>query len=464
MIYLRFQTILSIGLIVSTSAEINLDQVINYLSSKNLPKAQIAFHNCIAKFNVKGLEQTNYEEINTFLCKLRDNIISREMDPNEMSQKLVEYLKLDKSIITKHFDKCCTDFHSRLFTLENLGKSDNLETFAQQIYTRFDGAYKILQDCVDTYSLSGYYTQPINRYETHRERDKKHKFCIRTAEFTIKFITSDYTLNEVASALAKNIFSILEKPFEKYCFAVYYTYLVLDDSVLTGLIQSASAEINLDRVINYLSTTNLPKAQDAFHNCIANLNIKRLEKMNYEEINKILYKLRDDLISRKIEPNEMSQKLVEFLKLDKSIITKKFNECCTIFHSRLFAVEKPQISDNLETFKELLKVRFYGAYKILQDCIDMYSLVELDKSEINFYETTKSNSKQYNSQKSTINIMMNINSVDYTVDRVIDQLKFSYFGDVEKPFAMYCCAVHYTYLVSDDSNLKQSLGTSDRSQ
>ncbi|XP_050547540.1 uncharacterized protein LOC126909160, partial [Daktulosphaira vitifoliae] len=157
MIYLRFQTILSIGLIVSTSAEINLDQVINYLSSKNLPKAQVAFHNCIAKLNVKGLEQTNYEEINTFLCKLRDNIISREMDPNEMSQKLVEYLKLDKSIITKNFDNCCTDFHSRLFSLENLGKNENLKKNKNLLNLRYNQAYKILRDCANTYSLDARY-------------------------------------------------------------------------------------------------------------------------------------------------------------------------------------------------------------------------------------------------------------------------------------------------------------------
>ncbi|XP_050537974.1 uncharacterized protein LOC126903656 isoform X3 [Daktulosphaira vitifoliae] len=148
-----------------------------------------------------------------------------------------------------------------------------------------------------------------------------------------------------------------------------------------GLILSTSADIKIDQVINYLSSKNLPQAQNAFHNCIANLNINGFEQMNYEEFNQFLCSLGDDIISREIHPKEMSQIIIEFFKLDKSIITENF-EYCIIFHSSLFAVEYPKITGDLKTYKKRLNLRFYRAYKILRDCIKMYSLDGHDTSEM----------------------------------------------------------------------------------
>ncbi|XP_050543831.1 uncharacterized protein LOC126906927 isoform X2 [Daktulosphaira vitifoliae] len=125
----------------------------------------------------------------------------------------------------------------------------------------------------------------------------------------IKIISGKIPLDGVVRGIKFFIFGSVEIPFAEYCCAAFYTYLVLDDSMFSGLILPTSAGIKLNKVINYLSSKNLSHGQNAFHNCIANLNINGFEQMNYEEFNQSLSRLGDDIISREIQPKEMSPKI-----------------------------------------------------------------------------------------------------------------------------------------------------------
>ncbi|XP_050547643.1 uncharacterized protein LOC126909261 isoform X2 [Daktulosphaira vitifoliae] len=279
--YLRFQIILSFGLLLSTSADIKIDQVINYLSSKNLPQAQNAFHNCIANLNINGFEQMNYDEFNQFLSRLGDDIISREIQPKEMSQKIIEFLKLDKSIITEKFEDCCKIFHSSLFAVEYPEITGHLKTFRKRLNLRFYRAYKILRTCINMYSLDGHDTSEMNVHEGELKEDERNDVRKCIIGDIIKMISGKIPLDGVVRGVKFFIFGSDEIPFAEYCCAAFYTYLVLDDSMFSGLILSTSAGIKLNKVINYLSSKNLPQAQNAFHNCIANLNINGFEQMNY---------------------------------------------------------------------------------------------------------------------------------------------------------------------------------------
>ncbi|XP_050547323.1 uncharacterized protein LOC126909006 [Daktulosphaira vitifoliae] len=229
-----------------------------------------------------------------------------------------------------------------------------------------------------------------------------------------------------------------------------------------GLIFSSSALINLAQVSNFLSSNNLPQAQNAFHNCIANLKINGFEQRNYDEINQYLSRLRDDIISRKIKLEIMSEKIAEFLNLDISNIEEKFEECCTIFHETLFRVENVMLkeSDNLEIFRRKLTMRFNPAYEILQECIKKYSLVGNDTTDLDCYSKDPSGE---NFHDFTIRHIFDIVSGEDKPDFCISYFKNYIFND-NVPFSRYCCAVYYTYLVLDDSTLNQDLGTSDRTQ
>ncbi|XP_050547325.1 uncharacterized protein LOC126909009, partial [Daktulosphaira vitifoliae] len=118
MMYLRFQIILSFGLIYPALAVITFDQVISYLSSTNLPHAQVKFQNCMSNLNINDFEQINNDEINTFLNTLSDNIISRRIYPEEMSQEFIEFFKLDKFIIKDKLNECFKIFQSNLFAIK----------------------------------------------------------------------------------------------------------------------------------------------------------------------------------------------------------------------------------------------------------------------------------------------------------------------------------------------------------
>ncbi|XP_050546863.1 uncharacterized protein LOC126908644 [Daktulosphaira vitifoliae] len=232
-----------------------------------------------------------------------------------------------------------------------------------------------------------------------------------------------------------------------------------------GLILSTSAEINHDQVINYLSSTNLPQAQNAFHNCIANLNIKSLEKMDYNRINQFLKRMSDEIISCNIYPEKMSEKIIEFLKLDISNIEKKFEECCTIFHSSLFAVEKPKfdIKDDLKTYKNLLESRFYQANKILDRCLSKYGTGRNNDGHNKYTETSilEVRAKLLDCTFRNIDeiIFYNLSPVNG-----VRRIKAFYLGSKKYAFAEYCVAVYYTYLIFNDSTFHQNLGTSDRTQ
>ncbi|XP_050546970.1 uncharacterized protein LOC126908704 isoform X2 [Daktulosphaira vitifoliae] len=133
------------------------------------------------------------------------------------------------------------------------------------------------------YSLDGHDTSEMNVYEGDLNEDDRNDVRKCIVGDIIKIISGKIPLDGVVRGIKFFIFGSDEIPFAEYCCAAFYTYLVLDDSMFSGLILSTSAGVKLNKVINYLSSKNLPQAQNAFHNCIANLNINGFEQMNYVE-------------------------------------------------------------------------------------------------------------------------------------------------------------------------------------
>ncbi|XP_050547985.1 uncharacterized protein LOC126909592 isoform X1 [Daktulosphaira vitifoliae] len=193
---------------------------------------------------------------------------------------------------------------------------------------------------------------------------------------------------------------------------------------------------------------------------MANLNINDFEQINNDEINTFLNTLSDNIISRRIYPEEMSQEFIEFFKLDKFIIKDKLNECFKIFQSNLFAIKKPKY-ENSDDLESVLRSRIHQACKILQDCKNKYGINK--SSDMNHYETVPNDYlKEF--QESTIEDITKIVSGEHTPYVGILGINYFHFAYNENPFIMHCCVVYYTYLVTDDSTLNQNLGTSDRTQ
>ncbi|XP_050539008.1 uncharacterized protein LOC126904238 isoform X3 [Daktulosphaira vitifoliae] len=143
--------------------------------------------------------------------------------------------------------------------------------------------------------VRGFRTTKTNVYEGDLNEDDRNDVRKCIVGDIIKIISGKIPLDGVVRGIKFFIFGSDEIPFAEYCCAAFYTYLVLDDSMFSGLILSTSADIKIDQVINYLSSKNLPQAQNAFHKCIANLNINGFEQMNYDNI---IFQRQQEIIER----------------------------------------------------------------------------------------------------------------------------------------------------------------------
>ncbi|XP_050522206.1 uncharacterized protein LOC126894907 isoform X3 [Daktulosphaira vitifoliae] len=99
--------------------------------------------------------------------------------------------------------------------------------------------------------------------------------------------------------------------------STYYYILQFKYSVIQGLICSTSAVYKQVKYIDKWSVKNLEKAQRAFYNCTANLNINEYIYKKKDTFDGFLDKLRGDMIiGRMKNPIEMSTKILEYLSFD----------------------------------------------------------------------------------------------------------------------------------------------------
>ncbi|XP_050522215.1 uncharacterized protein LOC126894911 [Daktulosphaira vitifoliae] len=411
--YLLFQIILTSGLLYSTSADGEFYDIIENLSVKNVQEAQNEFFNCVVKLDIYNY--IDRDTFNVYLSTLRDHIVSREIHPNDTSTKIIEFLELDESYISEEFISCCDIFHSSLFDVEK-PKFEDTDDLNVMMYLRFEKAFDVMCNCLENYSAF----QEVDECDRKEMSTQNYKNQFRI--FTIK-------------------------------------------SLFKGLIYSTSAEAEFHDIIKYLSSKNLQEAQNKFYNCVVKLDINKY--IESDTFNVYLSTLKDHIVSREIHPNDMSTKIIEFLELDESYISEEFKSCCNIFHSNLFDVEKPKFEESVN-LNILLYLRFEKAFDVMYDCLENYnSIKDVDENYRIRYGITepftcRRNMSTYESKKryykSTMENLYDVIIEAKTPNEIVNDLKNSIHSRYyEEPFAKYCAAVYYTYMVTYNSTLNEIL-------
>ncbi|XP_050528238.1 uncharacterized protein LOC126898341 [Daktulosphaira vitifoliae] len=123
------------------------------------------------------------------------------------------------------------------------------------MYLRFEKAFDVMYDCLENYNA----IQEVDKVEkrlygqteppTSRRNMSTMKFKTNFRKFTIKnlyeVIIDSKTPNEMVINIKRKIHhSDHKEPFAKYCAAVYYTYMVTDNSSLNMLLKLIEYYIN----------------------------------------------------------------------------------------------------------------------------------------------------------------------------------------------------------------------------
>ncbi|XP_050522232.1 uncharacterized protein LOC126894919 [Daktulosphaira vitifoliae] len=234
-----------------------------------------------------------------------------------------------------------------------------------------------------------------------------------------------------------------------------------------GLIFSTTAvlitDINID-IIKDLSFNNLQGAKNEFYKCAVNLDINAHIKKDI--FNEFLTTLKDDIIFREIHPSETSIKILKFLNLNKFYNSEEFENCCTIFHSSLFKVEKPMFEES-DDMNIVIYLRFAKSFDTMCDCLEYYNTTEklIEDARLHDKPEPYSCREEYSQKKRqqylreyTIYYLNKVISGDITPNEMVIEIKeyLHQYIDTD-PFATYCSAVYYTSLISNVDDLKNLL-------
>ncbi|XP_050522259.1 uncharacterized protein LOC126894923 [Daktulosphaira vitifoliae] len=233
-------------------------------------------------------------------------------------------------------------------------------------------------------------------------------------------------------------------------------YLQFQTILFFGLIFLTSAKTTFDEVIEELTWKNLGMAQNEFHDCINQFNLNALIYIEREKINQQLIELKDEIILGNIELNETSDKLLELLELDASHNSEDLEICCAIFHEKLFAVEQPKF-DSTDHMEVMMVLRFNTAVNILYDCLKHYNCLNISMDEILWGYTNRNPNYRIDEPNlfySTVGLLDEINSGYMTPNEFVSIIENYVHGpDHNKPYANYCSATYYTYLITENSIL-----------
>ncbi|XP_050522236.1 uncharacterized protein LOC126894920 isoform X3 [Daktulosphaira vitifoliae] len=230
-------------------------------------------------------------------------------------------------------------------------------------------------------------------------------------------------------------------------------YLQFQIILCIGLVFSTSANTTFNDVIDALTSKNLEMAQNKFHECvnISQINALQIEK---ENINTQLIILKNQIISGDISPNETSTKLLEFLELDASQNSEDLIKCCDIFHRNLFAVEQPTQTMRTGDMDGLMELKYDTAFNILKDCIKKYicfnnSVEDLHRGNDNIFLDIDTDEYEPNFKRATHDTLEKVFYRNILPNQFLKNItKYIHGTNYKIPFATYCTAAYYTYLIT----------------
>ncbi|XP_050522240.1 uncharacterized protein LOC126894920 isoform X7 [Daktulosphaira vitifoliae] len=231
-------------------------------------------------------------------------------------------------------------------------------------------------------------------------------------------------------------------------------YLQFQIILCVGLIFSSSADTTFNDVFDALTSKNLDMAQYKFHKCVDKYQINALQAEK-DNINTQLTTLKNKIVSGEIKLNQTSTTILELLELDTSHNSNNLKRCCAIFHKNLFAVEKPKFTSN-DHMEVLTVLRFDTAFNILHDCLHKYNCSKISKEDLLwgfFNRDPNSRNDEPDLKSSThqlLEIVVHNNSPNYFVNTIKNYI---YGPNCKIPFAGYCAAAYYTYLITESPNL-----------
>ncbi|XP_050522262.1 uncharacterized protein LOC126894925 [Daktulosphaira vitifoliae] len=221
-----------LGLLLTTIA----NEIIEYLSFKNLPEAKGEFYNCLNNIEFDDNIQIDKESLYAFLNDIRESYVSGNLPPINTSKEVMKFIgmfgdltlnKISKELmnskgeqtssIKKDLNICCTMFHERLFVVEEPILTINNDIVAMAL-KRYDSAVIMLYDCFKKYGCLPHINERKLNHDSFRES------TIRNLKYVIsKTSTPQYMVNVVRTFLFGN--NPIE--FGKYCSAAYYTLITL---------------------------------------------------------------------------------------------------------------------------------------------------------------------------------------------------------------------------------------------
>ncbi|XP_050522210.1 uncharacterized protein LOC126894909 isoform X2 [Daktulosphaira vitifoliae] len=455
------------GLILTTIA----NEIIEYLSFKNLPVAQEEFYNCFNNIEFDDNIQIDKDSLYIFLNDIRDRYVSGNLQPINTSKEVIKFIRgsvdltlsktskelmkliglyedltLNKtskelmnfkggqtSIIIKDFEICCTKFHKRLFRVEEPILTGHSDIVAKAL-KKHSAAVNMLYDCIEKYSIfPGHLKYKLN----------DESFRQSTISDLKEVISKTRTLQSLVNRVPIHIFGNNYSNFAKYCSAAYYTFLISDNN---GIFFSKTVE----GIMSLITLKNLSRAKTALYNCFTNNNLIDFIK-NRKSFDRFLNRLRKRILSADILPRNAHDEIIEFLKEDLSNFTNEIINCSTIFHSTLFEVTEPEclleLSQNgkileNENVDDLVSKRYDVAIDILYECYEKYRCFPGIKKKI-------LNHKSF--RESTICDLKEVISKTRTPQSLVNGVLVYIFGNNYNNFAKYCSAAYYTLITLDEN-------------
>ncbi|XP_050522200.1 uncharacterized protein LOC126894904 [Daktulosphaira vitifoliae] len=455
-VHTYLQVIIFLGLILTTIA----NEIIEYLSFKNLPVAREEFYNCLNNIEFDDNIQIDKESLYPFLNDIREKYVSGNLQLINTSEEVMKFiggfedlkqkktskelrkligvfedLTLNKtskelknvqggqtSTNIKDFEICCTMFHERLFRVEEpiLTESNDIVAMALK---KYGSAFDMLYDCFKKYHCLDDRTLP--------KEGNYYLFRDLTITMLTEVISETSNPQNIINRFQRNI-APGNNPFGKYCIAAYYTFLISENN---GIFFA----ITVDAIMNLITLKNLPRAKTALYNCFTNNNLFHFIK-NRRSFNEALNGLRKRIVSAEVLSINVHDEIIKFIKEDLSNFTNEIINCSTIFYSTLFEVTEPEILEN-ENVYDLVYKRYDVAIDVLYDCFEKYKCFsEIRKKKLNndFF------------RKSTIRYLKEVISKYSTPQTMINNVRTYTLGNNDD-FGTYCSAAYYTFLTSDIS-------------
>ncbi|XP_050547578.1 uncharacterized protein LOC126909206 isoform X1 [Daktulosphaira vitifoliae] len=341
-VYTYLHVFMFSGLILTTIA----NEIIEYLSFKNLLEAKEEFYNCLNNIEFDDNIQIEKESLYAFLNDIRERYVSGNLPPINTSKEVMKFIgmfgdltlnKISKELmnskgeqtssIKKDLNICCTMFHERLFVVEEPIITENNDIVTRAL-KNYGIAVNMLYDCFKKYHCLDNGAIPKNRLN--------HDYFRKSTINNLKNIISKTSTPQNMVKHVRNCIIMNDNVFGKYCSAAYYTFLISENN---GIFFT----ITVDGIMNLITLKNLPRAKTALYNCFTNNNLIDFIK-NRRSFDKFLNGLRKRIVSAKVLRKNVHVEIIKFLKEDLSNFTNEIINCSTNFYSTLFEVTEPEVS------------------------------------------------------------------------------------------------------------------------